>query len=385
MNTKTLSTHVGPEQASLGIPDQRNRRLLAQAVVMFVTILACLAMLEVGLRMTHRYPMGNTEGYFAQGGISYLLKKNITKDVFWPSMSFTVHTSDLGFRSPKPGPQHIGEQPYYAVLGASDAFGNGLDYEKTFVGIFAERLKQHNIDVVNLAVAGHHLQEQAALFKSLTASVINPPQAVVIVFNPLLIGGYDDNHPNVVVRRGDLFEGDNWRMALTRKLLANTSASYCFFRDGIRRTQQKFFGREDFSLSFYVERFSSTHRIRQPEKTADFLKNLREFEQFIRSLNGTPICVYCPPAGVFQVNDLAAKGKLDPRLIDTEFFVDIVRTHCKAEGVKFVDLTPPVQERFNKGEKLNFDADGHYNGPTSRVVGEYLYGALQPEQPNGKK
>ncbi len=363
---------------------QTIRRGLSKIGVVLVTLLFCIITLEVGLRATGRYHMGNLEGYFEQGGISYVLKKSVTKEVFWPTLKFSVHTSDLGFRSPKPGPQSIGGRPYYVILGASDAFGNGLDYEQTFVGIVAEKLKDHNIDVVNLAVAGHHLQEQAALFKSFTASVTNPPQAVIIVFNPLLIGGYDDNHPDVVVRRGDLFEGSNWRIPLLRKFLANTSAGYCFLRDGIRNTQRRYFKGEDAPLSFYVERFSSSHRIHKPEKTADFLKNLQELEQFVRSLNATPIGVYCPPAGVFHVNDLAAKGKLDPSLIDTEFFVEVVRKHCQVEGIKFIDLNPPVQERFSKGEKLNFDSDGHYNGPTSLVVGEYLYDALKPDHGRGQ-
>jgi hypothetical protein len=131
-------------------------------------------------------------------------------------------------------------------------------------------------------------------------------------------------------------------------------------------------------LSFYVQRFSSKHPIRQPEKTQDFLKHLKDLTDLIRSVNATPICVYCPPAGQIDLNDMVAKGKLESGLIDTQFFVDIVRQHCDAEGIRFINLEPPVQERYNKGEKLNFDADGHYNGPTSQMVGEYLYKVLAP-------
>lgn len=379
---------AAPEQTSsagLEASTSMTRRILVKSSVVLGTVLTCLLLLEVGLRFIGRYAMGNTEGYFVPGGISYVLKRSVTKKVFWPSMSFTVHTSDLGFRAQQPGPQPIGEKPYYAILGASDAFGNGLDYEKTFVGIFAEKMKRHNIDVIDMAVAGHHLLEQSALFKQFASSAPQPPKAVLIIFNPLFIGGYDDIHTNVTVRRGDLFEEENWRIALLRKTLSNTSATYCFFRDGIRKTQQKFLGREDFALSFYVDRFSSKHRIRNPEKAEDFLRQLKDLDQFIRSLNATPICVYCPPSGVFLLNDLATKGKLDPALIDTEFFVDLVRKHCKALGTEFVNLEAPVQERYNRGEKLNFDADGHFNGPTSQIVGDYLYAVIRPDRKTASK
>jgi hypothetical protein len=242
------------------------RRLIAKGAVILSTLVACVIVLEAGLRVIGRYQMDNTKGYFEQGGISFVLKKNVNKHVAWPTMSFTVCTSDLGFRTKKPGPSEIGLRPYYVVLGASDAFGNGLDYEKTFVGVLAGKLDRHGIDVVNMAVAGHHLQEQIALFKSFAQSTTNHPQAVITIFNPLFIGGYDDNHPNVIVRRGDLFDKDNWKIALARKFLQNTSAAYCFFRDAIRHLQQKYSGGEDAELSFYIKRFSAKHRIHQPEK-----------------------------------------------------------------------------------------------------------------------
>jgi hypothetical protein len=322
--------------------------------------------------------MGEVDGYLETGSISYVLKKDVGRTVYWPGFSWNVYTCDLGFRSVKPGPRNLGARPYYAVLGSSDSFGNGLDYEKTFIGVLDEKMEKRSIDVVNMSIAGHHLQEQTALFKQFAGSTTNHPAVVLIVFNPNFIGGYDDNHTNVVVRRGELFPKEGWRMAMAKMIIANSSASYCFFKDGVRRIQQKYVGREDFSMSFYIERFSSKHPVREPGRTQDFLKNLKDLTAFIRSVNATPVCIYCPPAGQIDLNDMVAKGKLEAGLIDTQFFVDIVRQHCDVEGIQFINLEPPVQERYNKGEKLNFDADGHYNAPTSRMVGEYLYKVLVP-------
>src|SRR5687767_10585053 len=63
------------------------------------TVLLCMVILEVGLRVTGRYRMGAVSGYLAEGGLSYVLKKNATKTVFWPGMSWRVYTCDLGFRA----------------------------------------------------------------------------------------------------------------------------------------------------------------------------------------------------------------------------------------------------------------------------------------------
>jgi len=355
----------------------RLRSLLTKCAVLAIVVLFNLVALEVGLRAIGRYRIDNSEGYFERGGISYLLKKNVNKDVRWPTMSFTVCTSDLGFRVKAPGRQVVGDKPYYVALGASDVFGNGLNYEETFVGILDEKLERNGMDVVNMGVAGHHLQEQVALFKQFVSSR-PPPRAVILFFNPLLIGGFDDNHENVVVKRGDLFPQDKWRVALLRKTLSNSSAAYCFFRDSIRSLQRRFSKREEFALSFYIEKFSTKHPIRTPERSKDFLQNLDEFEQYVRGLKAELIYVYCPPAGGFLINDLKAKGKVDPASVDTQFFVDLVQGHAQSRGLRFINLEPPVQERYDKGEKLNFDSDGHYNGPTSQLVGDYLYKMLAP-------
>ena len=341
------------------------------------TVLVCLIVLELGLRAMGRYRMGEVDGYLEEGGISYVLKKNASKTVFWPGLSWNVYTCDLGFRASKPGPRNL-TPPYYAVLGSSDSFGNGLDYENTFIGLLDEKMDARGIDLVNMSVGGHHLQEQSALFKEFARSTTNHPAAVLIFFNPNFIGGYDDNHTDVVVRRGELFPKEGWKMAMARMIVANSSAAYCFFRDGIRKTQQKYIGRQGSPISFYVQRFSSKHPIRQPEKTQDFLKNLKDLTDFIRSVNATPICVYCPPAGQIDLNDMVAEGRLESGLIDTQFFVDVVRQHCDANGIRFINLEPLVQERYKRGERLTFEGDGHYNGPTSRVVGEYLYKVLAP-------
>jgi hypothetical protein len=353
---------------------------IARGLVVVGTLVLCLALLEVGLRATGRYRIGALGSFLEQGGVSYRLQRNATKRIEWPTASFTVHTDDMGFRYKRPGPHPLGERPYYAVLGSSEVFGNGLDYEHTFIGVLGEKLERDGIDVVNMAVAGHHLLEQISVFDAYAASATAPPNKVIVILNPLFIGGYDDIHANTVVRMGALFPETGWEWPMAKMILADLSASYRFFRDTIRNAQRKHFPRGDFAISFYVDRYSTTHRIRTPAKTADFLAHMRRLEQRIRGLGATPVCVYAPTVGGFLLNALKAQGKLDGSTFDTEFFVALSSTHCAAEGIEFINLEPLLQHKYDLGEKLNFDADAHFNGPTSRAIGEYLYGALRPNR-----
>ncbi len=119
------------------------------------TVLACLAGLEIGLRAVGRSPTNMAEGIADQYGDSFRLKKNITKTVKLPAFSYTVHTNEYGFRDASVGPKGLMGKPFDVFLGASDVFGNGVDFEDSFVGVFAQEASKRGIGVLNLAVGGH--------------------------------------------------------------------------------------------------------------------------------------------------------------------------------------------------------------------------------------
>ena len=379
-----MSTLPTEQSLSLSHPvhkaavSRRLGTLLPRLGVIAMTLVICLAMLEVGLRVTGRYPLNSIDGYHAEEDLSYGLAKNVTTRIFWPTHSWLVRTDALGLRANANGPRDLAAKPYYAVLGSSDAFGNGLDYDKTFIGVFSEKMAAHGIEVANLAVGGHHLLEQVGRFKGFRKRVAAAPRAVIIVFNPLLMAGFDDVNPNVVVRRGELFNKDNWRLPLAKMILSKASAAYCFFRDGIRNTQLRFFSRQDFPLDFYIQAYSTRLKIRTPAVTAEFERHLTDLEAYIRGQGATPICVYSPATGGFLLDRLRKEGSLDRADFDTQFFRELARRHCASAGIQFVDIEPLLQERYDAGQKLNFDLDAHFNEPTSQAVGEYLYRALNP-------
>src|SRR6187455_734157 len=86
---------------------------IAKCLVVVGTLVLCLAILEVGLRATGRYRIGNVGGFWEKGGISYRLKRNVSKRIEWPAMSFTVYTDDLGFRYKRTGSRPLEAKPYW--------------------------------------------------------------------------------------------------------------------------------------------------------------------------------------------------------------------------------------------------------------------------------
>src|SRR5688572_10512985 len=113
-DSKAIARH-----STLGVnqPQVMRSRYFVRFLIVGATILTCVLMLDLGLRAIGRYRMGEVDGYLEAGSISYVLKKNASKKVFWPGFSWNVYTCDQGFRASRPGPRNL-SQPYYAVLGS---------------------------------------------------------------------------------------------------------------------------------------------------------------------------------------------------------------------------------------------------------------------------
>lgn len=363
-------------ESKLSLRQKLRANLGENCFIILLTVILCAGLLEVGLRCMGRAPTNTAESFVEQGGLSYRLKRNVTKIVRWPSFSYTVHTDAAGFRFREPGPRQLGGKPLYVTLGSSEVFGNGLDYDQTFIGVFAKRLEREGVDVVNMAAPGHHLDEQIDTFKDATAGGKLRPNVVLICLNPIYMNGFDDIHADSEVHKGYLFPKNNWRIPLLKMTLSNISAAYCFFRDATRKIQRLYLARPDMDMSFYTRAYSRTHRFRQSGKSAEMLEHLKDLEARIRELNAIPVCVFVPTVGGFKVRELKAKGHPAALECDPEYYVELVHNHCQQEGIQFLNLEPLLQARYDKGEKLNFDLDAHFNGPTSQVIGDYLHTAL---------
>ncbi len=370
---RTLTTAGEPK---LSLHQKLRANLGENCFIILLTVILCAGLMEVGLRCIGRTPTNTAESFLEQGGISYQLKRNVTKIVRWPSYSYTVITDAAGARYRELGTRQLGGKTLFVALGSSEVFGNGLDYDQTFVGVLAKNLERQGCDLVNLAVPGHHLDEQIALFKEAATGGKLRPDVVLVFVNPIYLGGFDDIHANSLVFNGYLFPTNNWRIPALRMTLSNVSAAYCFFRDATRKLQRLYLARPDMDMSFYTRAYSKEHRIHQPQNAAEMLAHLKQLEASIREVHAIPICIFVPTVGGFKVREWKAKGHPAAQACDPDYVAELVRNHCQQEGIQFLNLEPLLQARYDKGEKLNFDLDAHFNGPTSQVIGDYLHTAL---------
>jgi hypothetical protein len=351
--------------------------LVRKLLVVGLTLLVCLLILEFGLRIIGRTPTNMSDGIYEQDGDSFRLKKNATKVIKYPAFTYTVYTNEFGFRAASAGRSGLGHKPFYAVLGASEVFGNGVQYEDTFIGIFATEAQRKGMEVMNLATGGHNFLDQEALLKSFIADSGHKPSTVMLCLNALHIPAFDQKNKHIIVKSGHAIDRDGWRITYLRLMAGNISSAFCFFRDGIRKIQEKWLEQSLGSKSSqFLDVYSKANPIRRPERIKAFEDYLASFEAYCRQNGMTLVYVYLPLSDSFRLTDLVRLIGENPDDYDASFYGTLMHSYCQKAGVKLVDLGPVLQEKSDEGQDLRFKLDPHFNVFGNRVIGEYLIKAL---------
>lgn len=355
--------------------------IVEKMAVIVLTIFLSVVVLEVGLRIDGEIPTNMISGILEQNGNSYRLKKNIKKDMNWPAFSYTVYTNSFGFRDSSIGKPDIGNNLYYLFLGASEVFGNGVDYDETFVGIFDNFVSKHGIKVFNMAIGGHYFLDQEYLFKDFLHNANGKIEKVFFCVNALHIPKFDRRNDHVIVKSGFLFEKDSWKMAYVRLMIGNFSSAYCFFRDNIRKLQSKYFNFTPTEKSNeFLEIYSKSNRMHDISNVKRFEAYLDSFNEYCFKNNINPIYVYTPITDSYRLPEILKSIGEDIKNYDTEYYEKLMNSYCKRNQLKFINLRPVLQPYYDQGIELRFKLDPHYNEFTNRVLGEYLYHEIFPEK-----
>lgn len=362
------------------------RRVLSRLSVVAVTVIMCICVLEIGLRIIGRQPSNTSEGIGEAYKDFYRLKRNIEKGIRWPSYSYTIYTNSFGFRDRAVGQRDLDGKPLYVFLGASEVFGNGVEYDRTFVGVFAEYARKMDIEVLNMAIGGHYFLDQEILLKDFISETGKTPAVVFHCVNDLHIPKFDRRNKNIVVKDGYLLDKEGWQMAYVRLLVGNVSAAYCFFRNAVRNLQAKWTSYQTTDkLPEFIQIYSKENRMHKPETVAQFENYLMEFEAFCREKGITPVYVYIPLSDSFRLDDLLRGLGKDPKEFDTSYYEKLMESYCAKRGVKLVNLRPALKSYFDQGKSLRFELDPHFNEPANRVIGDFLAESVLGVQVTGGK
>ena len=353
----------------------RSRKGLA-LIAAVITVLACLAILELGLRVIGRQPSNMTDGIFEQYKNTYRLKKDLVKISHTPSYTCKIVTNAHGFRDQETGAAPIGRKPFIVYVGESLTFGNGVDFGETFVGVSGRLLDREGMDVVNLAVGGHRFPEQEELLRDFLSSAPARPSAVLIVFSPMFIEGFEDARPGIVVKNGYIFDASNWFWPYVRVMMGNVSASYCFFRDNIRRIQVRFQGEGTAAIRAMLSSYAVSGRMNTPEVKNRLFDRIEAVDELILAAGAVPVHVYLPLSTDFGLPEVLSELGEAGAEYDLGLYLTLLKEYSAGRDVPLIDVGPVLGELHRAGGKLNFEQDAHYNAEANSVIGEFITRAL---------
>lgn len=345
--------------------------------VVLPTVLVCLGMLELGLRMMGRLPSNTTDGIFELHGSSYRLKANQTKLSRTPSFTCTIHTNAYGLRDRAPGPRRLGPEPYFAFLGDSLTFGNGVDYDDSFVGVFAGLARARGRDAVNLAVGGHRLSDQEERLEEFLAVAPQKPSHVVVMFTPPLVAMFELRYLDLVVKNGYLFSRSDWIVPYVTVMLGNASSAYSLFRDDIRHLQSRLFPSHRVRTALeLVQIFARDAPAATPAVAERLEAKLASLDGQIRRAGAVPVYVYLPSSADLRMDEIVRSLGHEADQYDFSLYLRLLKRHCERAGIRLVDLQPGLRREQARGKPLSFVHDMHYDRDTNRVIGLALYDAL---------
>jgi len=322
--------------------------------------------------MLGRKPSNMTDGIYAAEKGFYFLKPDIDKITRWPTHSFRIITNSYGFRDTKIGTPGFFDE-YYFFLGDSSVFGHGVDYAESYVGVLSEKMEQHNVSILNLAVGGHHINDQLTFLRKTIGSTDLIPQKIFLGINPFFLYYFEDEHEDIITRNGYLFHKGSWLLPYLKIMAGNNSAAYCFLRDRMRIAQSQILPENHKENPVYFEVFSKSNEIMSLSMKEKMENVLYEYKKVADSFRAKLIIVYTPIGAHFYFEDLLGSYGEDSLDYDSGYYFRLLKDFCERNGLDFIDTTPELQSLYNSGVKLQLEIDAHYNGRANKIIGNFIY------------
>jgi hypothetical protein len=344
-----------------------SRYLARLAWIPLVVWLVSVVAAEYCYRLLGVHVVENMEGFYEPfGQRSYRHRPRANVFMNWFSGSFSVHTDLLGFRvaALSDTAQDI-HNPEVLVIGDSQAFGQGVEFEDTVIGAFAREARTLGITVANAAVAGHFLRNQVELVRCLVAERALRPRLIIVCLTPRALAA-PAAYAHAFVRDGALFDQPPGLLQLGRKWLSTHSAAYVVVRNAVRARGS------DNSMADLLGLYQDAQREERIRGLSDVLADLM---QVLDPIQGRVVLAYLPLAAEFRVDELARKRPRSQSGAAAREPYGVADAVSRAYRIPLIDLTPPLRLALEGGERLTLRGDQHYNQAVSRSCAKHLLAA----------
>jgi len=326
---------------------------------------------DAAFRLLGDRPAAALEGLFVSfGGRNYKHAPRVSTDAHWSTGRFAVVTDDFGLRTDRARSlaARAGEPVHWIVIGDSQGFGQGVDYEESLVGGFAALAATNGIRVANAAIGGHYLANQYELFQWLRDRVGMEKTRVLLLLTPRLIETAGEFNAPRVGADGRLYgrEPTSWQRATL--WIKTQTVLYTRLRDAVRQLgllQGE--RRAGTALDVYPAGAAAAIAERK------LVDSLRAFMS-AASLSATDLwIVYAPLAAELDFEPIGRMAVAKGVEVDPDAPGRIAAAAAAALQVRFLDLRSTLARLQSDGVRLSLPGDPHYSAAASRASAEAIW------------
>lgn len=339
------------------------------------TWLASIPAAELVFRLVGDEPSPDMRGLFvpfADG--NYRLGPFVETHAFFAQGRVDVYADGMGLRCDKA--RRFAAKPGDAIdvllMGDSQGFGNGVNFEETIAGTLAGIEAQRGYRVSNASVGGHNLASQYELARWLVEEQGLRVANFVLLLTPRMINAGSELNRATVGEDGRLY-GDTVGLGPQLNLWTKTHlVTYSRVRDAVRNSG---IGVDPTRGSPLVFKFYQIGK--HSEAIRDELLAGVEKLQAFADKNGAAIhLVYVPltvESDFGPVRQAAAKSGLD---LDPDIPLRIASSVAERLHVPLYNLKPVLEKIRAEGHPLNVTGDFHYSPILSQACGSSLAASL---------
>lgn len=313
--------------------------------------------------------VGLYQSFGRNGG--YKLSPNVRADADTLVGRFSVLTNDLGLRCGKEDLRRrsgAGNMDIL-VLGDSQAYGEGLDYEDTVVGQLASLAKQRGLVVNNAAVGGHYLENQFELARWLDDQGARPKH-IIVLLTPYLIATAGRYNHVFVGPDGVLYDKESTsRHHLTRWLKQHTVV-YARVRNAVSSLRPA--PKTDLTPAL-VKFYSRAEEAGYQERLVQFLTRL---SAWCAERQITIMLVYTPGVVEFKFDPVVQAGGSVGIEVNPEVPFRAAKSAAAILSIRFQDLRPIIECASLNNQPLALRDEAHYSAPVCASVARNVWEAF---------
>jgi hypothetical protein len=356
-------------------------------VVIAATLLAVI-LAELFVRhVLHAAPQLELDIYRRDERGNLLLRPGLQRRHVTRLWDVRVAINEEGWRD-RPGPA-VNEGETWLALGDSQAFGWGVELEKTYLFLLEEKLrKERPARIVKAAVPGTGTSDQYHLLETVWGRY--RPQIVVLSlfvgndFTDVQMGGAAqfEVSDGLLTRRPLAASRDSWPSRLRETVVRNSHLLQAL------RALQLNWTRPDAHLPSeprhwdeWLREFAQVHLRNPSQRTRDAVRQTLEWLDRTQSYchaRGTDFLLVVIPRS-FQIypaqrEEMRAALQVPESELDLDQPQRLLNEWGASTGVLVVDLLPAFLRQFSMspGEILYYDPDAHMNAAGHRVAAEVI-------------